>query len=71
MKLRKYILFVFAAFFIAPFSFLHAGWADHIVISEMATTGPNGAKDEFVELYNPTANAIDIGNSASGYKLRY
>ncbi|MBA3052170.1 MAG: lamin tail domain-containing protein, partial [Candidatus Omnitrophica bacterium] len=58
-------------FFFFHVPFLHADWAVHIVISEMATTGTNGAKDEFVELYNPTANAIDIGNSASGYKLRY
>lgn len=41
--------------------------ANHVVISEFATRGPTAATDEFVELYNPTANAIDI----SGWKLQY
>ena len=48
-------LFVIAATLtVFHFSFLYADWADHIVISEIATRGPNGAKDEFAELYNPT-----------------
>jgi hypothetical protein len=34
---------------------------DHIVISEFRTRGPNGATDEFVELFNPTPDSIDIG----------
>jgi hypothetical protein len=34
---------------------------NHIVISEFRTLGPNGADDEFVELYNPTGAAINIG----------
>jgi phosphatidylserine/phosphatidylglycerophosphate/cardiolipin synthase-like enzyme len=41
--------------------------ANHVVISEFATRGPSSATDEFVELYNPTDNAIDI----SGWKLQY
>ncbi len=41
--------------------------ATHVVISEFATRGPAVATDEFVELYNPTATAIDIG----GWKLQY
>ena len=33
----------------------------HMVISEFRTQGPYGADDEFVELYNPTGAAINIG----------
>jgi endonuclease G len=36
-----------------------------VVISEFRTRGPNGAADEFVELYNLTANPINIG----GWKI--
>ncbi|HKR00189.1 MAG TPA: lamin tail domain-containing protein [Pyrinomonadaceae bacterium] len=36
-----------------------------VVISEFRTRGPNGANDEFIELYNRTTAAIDI----SGYKI--
>jgi uncharacterized protein len=32
-----------------------------VVISEFRVRGPNGAADEFVELYNPTAASISIG----------
>jgi len=38
----------------------------HIVISEFRTFGPNGANDEFVELYNPTGAAVNIG----GWQIR-
>jgi hypothetical protein len=41
---------------------LAATYGDHIVISELATRGPGGAYDEFVELYNPTSSDIDVGN---------
>jgi hypothetical protein len=34
---------------------------NHIVISEFRTRGPNGASDEFLELYNPTGAAVNIG----------
>src|SRR5206468_12524750 len=34
--------------------------AASVVISEFRTAGPGGASDEFVELYNPTSNWIDI-----------
>lgn len=44
-----------------------AGATNHVVISEFATRGPTSATDEFVELYNPTDNAIDL----SGWKLQY
>ncbi|MBN2118052.1 MAG: lamin tail domain-containing protein [Anaerolineales bacterium] len=35
--------------------------AGDVVISEFRVRGPNGGNDEFIELYNPTASAIDIG----------
>jgi hypothetical protein len=34
---------------------------DHLVISEFRSRGPNGTDDEFVELYNPTGAAANIG----------
>ncbi len=34
---------------------------NHIVISEFRTRGPNGTSDEFLELYNPTGAAVNIG----------
>jgi cysteine-rich repeat protein len=39
---------------------------DHVVISEFSPRGPGGGFDEFVELYNPTTQAIDL----SGWKLQ-
>lgn len=38
----------------------------HIVISEFRTTGPNGANDEFIELFNPTNQSVDL----TGWKIR-
>jgi hypothetical protein len=47
------------------------GPADHIVISEFSSRGPNGAgingNDEFLELYNPTSAPVDI----SGWRVQY
>jgi hypothetical protein len=43
------------------------GNACEIVISEVAIRGPNGAGDEFVELYNPTSTEVDL----SGWQLQY
>jgi len=42
-------------------SSLYAAWADHIVISEIATTSAI-AKDEFVEIYNLTENSVNAGD---------
>lgn len=41
--------------------------ANHLVISELRTRGDSGANDEFVELYNPTAGAVDL----AGWSLQY
>ena len=38
------------------------GSANSVVISEFRTRGPGGGNDEFVEIYNPTANPVDISN---------
>ena len=37
-----------------------------LLISEFRTRGPNGASDEFIELYNPTLSTVTIG----GLKIR-
>lgn len=39
--------------------------ATSVVISEFRTRGPNGAEDEYIELYNPTTAVVDI----SGWKI--
>jgi hypothetical protein len=36
-----------------------------VVISEFRTRGPDGAEDEYIELYNPTSTVVDI----SGWKI--
>jgi large repetitive protein len=41
--------------------------ASDVLLSEFAVLGAAGASDEFVELYNPTAGAIDI----SGWRVQY
>ncbi len=53
---------------------LRSTTTDHVVISEVTTAGyvPDGgttsnANDEFVELYNPTPQPVDIG----GWQLQY
>lgn len=39
--------------------------ADHAVISEFRTHGPQGGNDEFIEIYNPTDAPIDV----TGWKI--
>ena len=41
--------------------------AQHVVISQVCGFGPNGAYDDFIELYNPTDNWVDL----AGYTLWY
>ena len=41
--------------------------AENVVISEIKTVGSGGANDEWIELYNPTSQAIDI----SGWSIQY
>ncbi|MFH2070021.1 MAG: lamin tail domain-containing protein, partial [Elusimicrobiota bacterium] len=38
-----------------------------VKITEISADGPGGSKDQYVEIYNPTGNSIDISN----YKLEY
>ncbi len=40
---------------------------NHLVISEFRSRGPNGENDEFVELFNPTGAATNIG----GWTIQY
>ena len=40
---------------------------NHVVISEVAVAGPGGSDDEFIELYNPTDQDIDI----TSWKVQY
>ena len=44
-----------------------SGVANYLVISELASRGPGGSTDEFVELYNPTDDAVSI----AGWDLQY
>ncbi|MGI9065958.1 MAG: lamin tail domain-containing protein, partial [Pyrinomonadaceae bacterium] len=51
--------------------------AGQLLISEFRTRGPNGASDEFIEIYNPTLSTVTIGglrirasNSAGGVSDR-
>jgi large repetitive protein len=48
-------------------SVTRASIPNHVIISEVAVAGPASANDEFVELYNPTDQDIDITN----WKLQY
>jgi len=43
-----------------------AGWANHVVISELYPNPMDETYSEWVELYNPTGNAITIGGDNFG-----
>lgn len=65
---RSFLIFIFAAggfFIFGKNSF--AATIDHLVISEIQVAGAT-ANDEFIEIYNPTTNAIDIENWSIQYK---
>jgi hypothetical protein len=51
---------------IGAISLQPASATSSIVISEFRTRGPNGASDEFVEIYNRTTSSISIG----GFRIR-
>lgn len=59
-------VFLFFSFIHKYFSVAHAAAATHVVISEIQVGEVSHADDEFVELYNPTINDIDL----SGWKLK-
>lgn len=65
------IVFVFQASSIWMLLWAHmevfAQSADHIVISEIQTAGVS-SNDEFVELYNPTSEDVDISSWSIQYK---
>lgn len=59
-------IFLISIFGVAPsWAIASSSWAIHIVISEVKIAGTT-ATDEFVELYNPTNQPIDL----STYKLK-
>lgn len=49
------------------FRCLDASCVGRIVLSEVATGGPGGGADEFVEIYNVSSGTVDVG----GLDLRY
>lgn len=62
--MKKSLLFVLLVF---PFYSSFAQIANHIVISEVYSAGNSGTIADWVELYNPTSQAVDI----SGWKIKY
>src|SRR6185436_6354064 len=60
------ILAIFAFMLFLSFSSRVQAVSSNIVISEFRVRGPNGAADEFVELYNLSGAPVAIG----GWKIR-
>jgi hypothetical protein len=66
LKVLTTIVFLAAPVIVTPLA--NADTATHLVISEIQTSGDGGAKDEFIEIYNPTDSAISIGTWSIQYK---
>ncbi len=65
MRTRVLVVLHFIVLFAA--TSMLAQTANYVVIAEFATRGTSTATDEFVELYNPTDNALTIAS----WKLQY
>jgi len=64
-KYLSVTLFVFvASLFLLRLNHIKIAYSitDHVVISEIQTSGSGDTDDEFVELYNPTNNAVNLNN---------
>lgn len=48
---------------------LTAGWANHLVISEVLTGKPGDNNAEYIELYNPTDQPVDLQGWSVWYQL--
>ncbi|MCF6277042.1 MAG: lamin tail domain-containing protein [Candidatus Magasanikbacteria bacterium] len=60
------IFFLVNLLFLTGFSsFAQSSSLDHIIITEIQVAGEGGTTDEFVEIFNPTANKINL----DGWKL--
>ena len=67
-KLSVVLLLGMAVIGIVGFSY--AEWAEHVVISEVqadSINGPGGTDDDWIELYNPTNEDIDL--AADDYRI--
>lgn len=63
--LPKYFIVTISSLVLIPLLFVLSSTlvksaADHIVISEVQIAGDVDAQDEFVEIYNPTSNTVDL-----------
>lgn len=62
--LRAVLVFIFL---VGNIGVALAAPADHLLISELQTGSSDSASQEFVEIYNPTTNPVDL----SGWKIEY